>query len=478
MLEKMSGARSRPSAGFYTTNELPEPPEPPKESRKKSRDAPKDIDAFILMCREQQLSPLEFAYMIKQESNDYYNVKLISFNSISKAGLKNYFTLSARGVTKYENSTPVEFIPLEEWIKERNEFNEIKELSFFQKFRKWKSMKKWLKILSQERFKKVSEILSERLFVLNPDYRGILVAHNSLCYDIEHFKLVELPSDSLSITDFKQEQFKRRNEVVHQLKRCSKELHEKCEVGLQTIVEKLRQTILSDLSNEDTEKKASDEKSKAFEQLGFPDNIRYGHRSAMRAEFIRFLRLAYLLDFIVVQSLGTLYVSNVKIFLDSFTNKNSQKAIEPLLGKIPNTEGQLVYKQATEPYFTIEMSLQEADPVVTLANYTYGELKQSCSHFDLEYFMRFDEKTEEQATTSKKPAKEKEVKRLFSYDEDTVLQERVLANLSASMLSLSPSKNEVIALIQEIFTEGQDCIQVVERWSKNECFLPYIQALE
>lgn len=67
----------------------------------------------------------------------------------------------------------------------------------------------------------------------------------------------------------------------------------------------------------------------------------------MRAEFIRFLRLAYLLDFIVVQSLGTLYVSNVKIFLESFTDKNSQKTMEPLLGKVVNTEGQLIYKQAT-----------------------------------------------------------------------------------------------------------------------------------
>jgi hypothetical protein len=76
------------------------------------------------------------------------------------------------------------------------------------------------------------------------------VAHNSLCYDIEHLKLVELPKDSLTITEFKQEQFKRRNEVVHKLKQCSKELHEKCEEGLQAIVEKMRTIILGELSNE------------------------------------------------------------------------------------------------------------------------------------------------------------------------------------------------------------------------------------
>lgn len=59
------------------------------------------------MCRENKLSPLEFIYMVKQESNDYYNMKVINYPSIVAAGIKNYFTLSAKGVTKYENSLPV-----------------------------------------------------------------------------------------------------------------------------------------------------------------------------------------------------------------------------------------------------------------------------------------------------------------------------------------------------------------------------------
>jgi hypothetical protein len=58
-----------------------------------------------------------------------------------------------------------------------------------------------------------------------------------------------------------------------------------------------------------------------------------------------------------VKSLGTLYVTNVKNFLANFTEKNSMKAIEPLLGKVTNTEGTLIYKQASEPFFTIDMKL-------------------------------------------------------------------------------------------------------------------------
>ena len=84
----------------------------------------------------------------------------------------------------------------------------------------------------------------------------------------------------------------------------------------------MRTMILTEVSGDEPEKKTNDEKSKAFEQLGFPDNITYGYRSKMRTEFIKFLRLAYLLDFIVIQALGNLYIANVKNFFEVFENKN------------------------------------------------------------------------------------------------------------------------------------------------------------
>jgi len=58
-----------------------------------------------------------------------------------------------------------------------------------------------------------------------------------------------------------------------------------------------------------------DVKKAALESLGFPSNMSYGHRSMMRAEFVRFLRLAYLLDFICIQSLGNIYINSADAFL-------------------------------------------------------------------------------------------------------------------------------------------------------------------
>lgn len=58
------------------------------------------------------------------------------------------------------------------------------------------------------------------------------------------------------------------------------------------------------------------------------------------------------------------------------------------------------------------------------------------------------------------------------------MKNRYLENSGEDMLAIVPNKNELVSMIQEIFVESQDCIQVIERWSKNESFLPYVNALE
>ena len=429
------------------------------------------------MCRENKLSPLEFTYMVKQESNDYYNMKMMNYSKITSSGIKNYFTLSAKGVTKYENSLPVEFLPLKEWMKEKKEFNEIKELSFFRKFRKWKSMKKWLKILSQKRFKEVSEVLGEKLFILQSDYRAILLQHNSICYDVEHFSLVEAGPESLGPVEFREEQAKKRNVTISKLKACSKEMHNKCREGLENIVERMKGDIISEVNAEEPEKKTNDEKSKAFEQLGFPDNISYGQRSKMRTEFIKFLRLAYLLDFIVVQALGNLYISNVSDFFDVFEVKNELAHEGQLVGHTSNNEGANVFKQEEEPLFTVEMSLKPLEnPWVTMQTYVYYDLKTNFENFDLENFCYFNDAEELKKKTKHKDTRD--VSAQLTYEEERPLKNRFIENSGENMLHIAPNRNELVTMIQEVFVESQDCIQVVERWSKNESFLPYVNALE
>jgi len=48
-----------------------------------------------------------------------------------------------------------------------------------------------------------------------------------------------------------------------------------------------------------------------FEKLGFPEGMTYGHRSSLRKECSRFLRYAYIIDFLSLEALANIYTGSV-----------------------------------------------------------------------------------------------------------------------------------------------------------------------
>jgi len=48
-----------------------------------------------------------------------------------------------------------------------------------------------------------------------------------------------------------------------------------------------------------------------FEKLGFPEGMTYGHRSSLRKECSRFLRFAYIIDFLSLEALANIYTGSV-----------------------------------------------------------------------------------------------------------------------------------------------------------------------
>jgi len=49
-----------------------------------------------------------------------------------------------------------------------------------------------------------------------------------------------------------------------------------------------------------------------FAKLDFPEGMTYGHRANLRKECSRFLRYAYLVDFLSLEALGNIYTGSVK----------------------------------------------------------------------------------------------------------------------------------------------------------------------
>ena len=59
-------------------------------------------------------------------------------------------------------------MPMEQWIKERDNYDDIKRLTFFTKFRKWKTLKMWRKNVTRHKTTICKKLLEEKLFLLHP----------------------------------------------------------------------------------------------------------------------------------------------------------------------------------------------------------------------------------------------------------------------------------------------------------------------
>lgn len=92
-------------------------------------------------------------------------------------------------------------------------------------------------ILSNQKIKHISSILEEKLFILQPEYRDLIIDHNRTCVDITHFKLVDLECDAMEISEFKKRQNKKKSHLINNLKTASEQMHQKSMGYMMAIVE-------------------------------------------------------------------------------------------------------------------------------------------------------------------------------------------------------------------------------------------------
>lgn len=68
-----------------------------------------------------------------------------------------------------------------------------------------------------------------------------------------------------------------------------------------------------------------------FEKLGFPEGMTYGHRSSLRKECSRFLRFAYLVDFLSLEALANIYTGSVHEMIKRLRELGSYCDIESIM---------------------------------------------------------------------------------------------------------------------------------------------------
>ena len=123
--------------------------------KKKSNDRQwVDLDKYIeLLLDSKSDDEIVFIYLNPNDNGNPYDLKVVNYLDWNKW---KYYTISCKGLTVYENDSPVEFISLGQWLIERDSYNHIKELSFFKKFKWWKFLWMWKKTIKQQNWMKAT----------------------------------------------------------------------------------------------------------------------------------------------------------------------------------------------------------------------------------------------------------------------------------------------------------------------------------
>ena len=143
--------------------------------------------------------------------------------------------------------------------------------------------------------------------------------------EIQSLRFVDIckNQETKTIDEFAKVQEDKRNAMSEEITKISDRSRENVRECISKVLSELRERIVSEIALDEERKKNNPIQSSntismkrktsnnVFERLGFPEGMTYGHRSSLRKECSRFLRFAYLIDFLSLESLANIYKGSV-----------------------------------------------------------------------------------------------------------------------------------------------------------------------
>ena len=198
-----------------------------------------------------------------------------------------------------------------------------------------------------------------------------------------------------------------------------------------------------------------------FEKLGFPEGMTYGHRSSLRKECSRFLRFAYLVDFLSLESLSSIYIGSVRDMIERLEELDSFVDMSKIMTMDFDeaTRQQAPPQRGHEPLFMVSVTLNDSKPLPA------GVIKQKLcqdfilpprgtsvdSDFDLLCHLELEpEKTE----------KDEEEEEIVEGGGPVAVPKykQIVPEISNHWLQMTPSSNDYIKSVVFCFQEGLECI--------------------
>jgi len=135
------------------------------------------ISDVIKLLQNEPKETGQYYYLTQPEDSGPYDLQpLLQLEDHTKLqNYKKFYTLSSKGITTYLNDEPIEFITLNDWLADRENYNKIRSKTFFQKFDRWKILRIWKSRINVRKRENVTELLSDKLFILHKHFSKVLL---------------------------------------------------------------------------------------------------------------------------------------------------------------------------------------------------------------------------------------------------------------------------------------------------------------
>lgn len=431
--------------------------EAPNIAGRDSAETWQELDKYLEEILEHgEEAAAKFLYFnVRKDSANPYDLDLTTFNN---RNVPVYFIISAKGVTHYKHDKAFDFIPLNEWLVERDLYSNIKELTFFKHFKRWKLLKTWRQGILSAKRKHILDELSDKLFYTDEHYQRFILKHTKSMHELSKLRLIVFArqGESTTLREFSKAQKKRESAVAAQIAEHSKDCGDEFRKLMKTALGRLRSYVREDVDGrEDTERPRG---NVAFEALGFPGNLAYGHRAALRRECARFLRLSYLIDFMSMKALGDIYLGTVKETLNTLDMLNTNATMKISVGQ------ELFQKTSErEPILRVSACFDpQPIPEEHITKKQIAEFSDRNSKpKDFNLFCHIEMQGESKESRLLKKYYKQEVPQIVSL-----------------WLSLKPGQQELINYLNACIENGLKVLLNFERWSKNKELSKYANALE
>lgn len=458
-----------------------------EESKKQVKD-PTNLDLYLGLILKNNANIDEFMYAVPNSSVNPYMLELTDYKKDKSANQESY-TVSGKGLCHYKANQPVEFIPLKDWLDERETFKKIQSLQFFQKFRKWKTLRRWKNACKQFKRGRRKDELTERLFITNAPLRDALLIHRDYCYEMSRLKFINLnsnadSSESMSLQSFIEAQHLERQKVKQRISMISNESRKKVRDGFTNCLTELKEDFNKDSTkgpgagNRTNPKGMQKVIEEGYEELSFNKDMSYDQRSKVRNACMTFLRFAFLLDFIALDALTKIYLqsaNDLKIKLDSLAHMEGKKVIYDIEkakttigGKTPMFEVHVIFDPNPisgnqEQYAYESLGFFDMPERLDCQPSEFKEFNILAHPFLID-FTEFDDKIQ--------------CRQIQEFTTEREFPRKLVTNICTIWLRIEPNQGSFNKDIITILEEGLTQLQAFERWSNHEEMRKYSRVLE